>query len=201
MAARNIAAALVETGEEAMTWLLELAPKSAEIFYGASETLDSIGYTQHIHHNPDYKNLHDEVEAEADPAKQRELRRLSSVAEYYLGSVQAIAETGEILVASTSGSQVGAYAYGAKHLILVAGTQKICATLDDANFIRNVDDLLSQEILIAGSPQAVREQVQRAVDETGVNYFSCIFSWGDLTHDQVMQSLDLFTREVMPNVS
>lgn len=69
------------------------------------------------------------------------------------------------------------------------------------DFIRNFDDLLPQEIVIAGSPQSVREQVQRAVDETGINYFCSIFSWGDLTHEQVMRSMDLFVKEVMPNVS
>ena len=49
-----------------------------------------------------------------------------------MGSVQAIAETGEIVVASGSGSQIGAFAYGARRVILVAGTQKICPTLAEA---------------------------------------------------------------------
>lgn len=69
------------------------------------------------------------------------------------------------------------------------------------DFVRNFDDLLPREIVIAGSPQTVREQVQRAVDETGINYFCSIFSWGDLTHRQVMRSMELFVKEVMPNVS
>ena len=32
-------------------------------------------------------------------------------------------------------------------------------------FLRDFDDLLPKEIIIAGSPQSVREQVQQAVDE------------------------------------
>ena len=68
----------------------------------------------------------------ADPAKQRDMRRLATVSEYIIGSVQAIAETGEIVVASGSGSQLGAFVFGAKYVILVAGTQKICPTLTDA---------------------------------------------------------------------
>ena len=63
------------------------------------------------------------------------LRKLwwdSSIAEYFIGSVQAIAETGEIVIASASDSQISAYAFGAKNVILVAGTQKICADLADA---------------------------------------------------------------------
>ncbi len=72
---------------------------------------------------------------------------------------------------------------------------------DFLDFVRNFDDLLAQEIIIAGSPETVGEQVQRAVDETGINYFCSIFSWGDLSHQQVMRSMELFVQEVMPHVT
>ncbi len=66
--------------------------------------------------------------------------------------------------------------------------------------VSNFDELQPQGIVIAGSPKSVREQVRRTIDETGINYFCSIFSWGDLTHQQVMRSIDLFAREVMPHV-
>ena len=130
--ARNIETIVVEDGAAAYTQLLQMVPEGADIFPNTSETLDSIGYTAYVHQNPRYNNLHDAMEAATDPAQQRELRRLTTVAEYFIGSVQAIAETGEIVVASSSGSQIGAYVYGAKYVILVAGTQKICPSLDEA---------------------------------------------------------------------
>ena len=74
------------------------------------------------------------------------------------------------------------------------------AGYDFLNFIRDFDDLESREIVIAGSPSTVREQVQRAIDESGVNYFCPILAWGDLTPDQVMRSMSLFVDEVMPNL-
>ena len=74
------------------------------------------------------------------------------------------------------------------------------AGYDFLNFIRDFDDLGSREIVIAGSPSTVTERVQRAIDETGVNYFCSIFAWGDLTPDQVMRSMGLFVDEVMPNL-
>ena len=132
LAARNMEAIVVENGDKALEALKELVPPGSEVYFSTSETLDAIGYTEFLHDNPSYKNLHAQVEAEPDPAKQGEMRRLASVADYYVGSVQAIAETGEILVASASGSQIGAYAYAAKNLVLVAGTQKLCPTLSDA---------------------------------------------------------------------
>ena len=129
---RNIEATLADSGEIARDLLIGMVPEGAEIFNNTSETLDSIGYTEYLNNTNKYKDLHKALMAERDPDQQRELRRLSSVAEYVVGSVQAIAETGEVVIASSSGSQLGAYVYGAKHVILVAGTQKICPTLEGA---------------------------------------------------------------------
>ena len=68
-------------------------------------------------------------------------------------------------------------------------------------FLSDVDQLIAEEKIIAGSPATVRDQVQRAVNESGINYFCSIFAFGDLTHDQIMRSMDLFVREVRPLVN
>ena len=132
LAARNIEAILVGSGEEGLAKLKELVPEGSEVFVNTSETLKTIGYTDYMHGNDRYVNLHDQMTALPDPAAQREFRRKTTTAEYFVGSVQAISETGEIVVASGSGSQIGAYSFGARRLILVAGTQKICPTLAEA---------------------------------------------------------------------
>ena len=132
LTARNVEAILMEDGAAALSKLQELVPEGSEVFVNTSETLTTIGYTEYMHGNDRYVNLHDRMMAHADPAEQREFRRKTTIADYFVGSVQAIAETGEIVVASGSGSQVGAYSYGARRLILVAGTQKICPTLTEA---------------------------------------------------------------------
>ena len=132
LAVRNVEAFLVENREAGLAKLLELVPEGSEVFVNTSETLVTIGYTEYMHGNERYVNLHDRMMAQPDPAAQREFRRKTTIADYFVGSVQAIAETGEIVIASSSGSQIGAYAYGARRLILVAGTQKICPTLAEA---------------------------------------------------------------------
>ena len=129
---RNISALAVDSTDEAFKLLLTLVPSGSEVYCGTSETLNSIGFPEYIRNNPDYRSLDREFESESDPRNKQELRRLSSISEYYIGSVQAISETGEVVVASSSGSQIGAYAFGAKHVILVSGTQKICPSLSDA---------------------------------------------------------------------
>lgn len=130
--ARNINALVAETGEEAKEQLAHMIPEGAAVFKSTSETLDSIGYSDYLRQSGHYQDLQAAIGAESDPAKQRELRRLSTVAEYFIGSVHAIAVTGEVVIASGSGSQIGAYVYGAKHVIWVASVQKICPTLTDA---------------------------------------------------------------------
>ena len=132
LAARNVEARLAGSREEALAVLKELVPEGSEVFINTSETLVTIGYTEYMHGNDNYVNLHDRMMALTDPVEQREFRRKTTVADYFVGSVQAIAESGEIVLASSSGSQIGAYAYGARRVILVAGTQKICSTLAEA---------------------------------------------------------------------
>jgi len=59
-----------------------------------------------------------------------EIRRLGAAPDVMLGSVHAITETGSLLAASMSGSQLGPYVSGAGRVILVVGTQKIVPDLE-----------------------------------------------------------------------
>jgi alkanesulfonate monooxygenase SsuD/methylene tetrahydromethanopterin reductase-like flavin-dependent oxidoreductase (luciferase family) len=52
--------------------------------------------------------------------------------------------------------------------------------------------------VVAGSPSSIREYME-AYLETGANYFVCSFQWGSLTHEQAIQSIELFVSEVMPH--
>jgi len=130
---RNIETFVVENRQEALRKLIELVPEGAEVMTGGSTTLEEIGYDKYlIAHPKKYQNWKNKIFSEKDAKKQAELRRLSTVSEYYIGSVHGIAETGEIVIASATGSQLGAYAYGARHIIWVAGTQKIVPSLETA---------------------------------------------------------------------
>jgi hypothetical protein len=51
---------------------------------------------------------------------------------YYLGSVHAVTEEGEMLIASNTGSQLPHLVYTSPNLVLVVSTQKIVPTLQDA---------------------------------------------------------------------
>jgi hypothetical protein len=67
-----------------------------------------------------------------------EIRRLTASPDVMLGSVHAVTETGSLLTASMSGSQLGPYASGAGRVVLVVGTQKIVADVEEG--LRRIDE-------------------------------------------------------------
>jgi len=130
--ARNINVELVDTKEDALRKINKLIPPGKEVMTGGSTTLDQIGFTELMKSGKHpWKNLKDGIFSEKDPVKQMELRKKSVTSEYFLGSVHAVAETGEILDVSATGSQIGSYAFSSDNVIWIVGTQKIVPTLEE----------------------------------------------------------------------
>jgi hypothetical protein len=68
-----------------------------------------------------------------DPKTQfPEMRRLGAGPDVVIGSVHAVTETGELVIASATGSQLGPYAAGAGKAIWVVGAQKVVPDLEAA---------------------------------------------------------------------
>ena len=129
---RGVEAIVVPDRVAALAKVKELIPQGVSIDNGSSRTLEEIGLIDLLKEGQHgWNNLHAAVVAEKDPAKQMMLRKEALMSDYYLGSVHAISETGEMVDASASGSQIPALAFTAKHLVLVAGTQKLVSTLAD----------------------------------------------------------------------
>jgi alkanesulfonate monooxygenase SsuD/methylene tetrahydromethanopterin reductase-like flavin-dependent oxidoreductase (luciferase family) len=59
---------------------------------------------------------------------------------------------------------------------------------------------LERGTLLVGSPATVRERLREYLERTGANYFIGTYAFGSLPIDQVLKSVDLFAREVMPAV-
>lgn len=120
---------VVENGKAAKEKVLELIPQNSEVTTMTSVTLETTGIAKEInesaHFNPTRPKL---MDANANPQEQHRLRVSP---EYTLGSVHAVTEEGNVLIASASGSQLPAYAYGAKKVILVVGAQKIVKNTEE----------------------------------------------------------------------
>jgi len=131
--ARGITAEVVQTREEALARLRTHIPAGASLSTGASLTLKEIGFEELLlSGSHPWKNLKAEYLAEKDTARQLLLRRQSTLADYYLGSVHAVSQTGQLVIASMTGSQLSPYAYAASNVIWVVGAQKITPSLDEA---------------------------------------------------------------------
>lgn len=130
---RNVRAQFATDKKDALARLIGLIPTGAEVMTGSSMTLEQIGFLDMLKSGEHrWKNLKDAILAEKDPAKQLDLRMKGTLSEYFVGSVQAVTQAGEVVIASASGSQISAYAYSAKNVIWIVGAQKIVPTLDEA---------------------------------------------------------------------
>ncbi|KKQ03924.1 MAG: hypothetical protein US18_C0011G0020 [Parcubacteria group bacterium GW2011_GWB1_36_5] len=130
---RNVEAFAVESGSVALAKIKELIPKGASVMNGASVTLEQIGFVDYLKEGKHgWNNLHEGIVAEKDPAKQSMLRKLALTSDYYLGSVHALSETGEFIIASNTGSQLSHIVFSSPNIIFVVSTKKIVPTLPDA---------------------------------------------------------------------
>jgi len=130
---KGIEAEVVQTRAEALTKIKELIPAGVSVMNGASVTLEEVGFVDYLKEGKHgWNNLHEAILAEKDPAKQSALRRQSVLSDYYLGSVHALAETGELVIASNTASQLPHVVFTSPNIIFVVGAQKIVPTLDEA---------------------------------------------------------------------
>lgn len=130
---RGVAVDLVPDGKSAFLRLIELIPPGADVTNGGSTTLKEIGFIDYLEqgkHGWRYRRA--EILAEADKEKRERLRRAATTADYIVGSVNALALTGQAVCTDTGGTRVGAYCYGAGSVIWVVGTNKVVASLADA---------------------------------------------------------------------
>ena len=130
---RNVEAFVVENSSEALAKIKDLIPEGASVMNGASVTLEQIGFVDYLKSKKHgWNNLHEAILEEKDPAKQAILRKQAVLSDYYLGSVHALAETGEFIIASNTGSQLPHIVFTSPNLIFVVSTKKIVPTLPDA---------------------------------------------------------------------
>ena len=129
--ANNIHTLIAENGEEAKRLFFELLPEGAEIFLGASVTLETLGIKDEIDQSGRYDAVRPKIFAMNRETQGREIRKLGGAPDYAAGSVHAVTEDGQVLIASNSGSQLGPYASGAGKVIWVVGAQKIVKDLNE----------------------------------------------------------------------
>ena len=120
----GMTAKVVTNGAAAKAKVLELIPSGAEVMNMTSVTLDTISVAAEMQ-TERFRSVRKRLEQMDRTTQSAEMQRLGAAPEWVVGSMHAVTVDGHALVASNSGSQLPAYAYGAQHVIWIVGAQKI----------------------------------------------------------------------------
>ena len=138
LAAKNFAVEILDDAAAARTRIKDLIPAGASVFTGASETLRLSGIEEDINNSGRYDALRSRGTTMDRATQMDEIRRMLASPDVIVGSVAAVTETGSLVVASASGSQLTGYAGGSARAIWVVGAQKVVPDLSTA--LRRVED-------------------------------------------------------------
>jgi hypothetical protein len=154
----NFAVEILDGAAAARARVPDLIIEGASVFTGASETLRLSGIEEDINESGRYDAIRPRGLAMDRVTQMDEIRRMIASPDVIVGSVAAVTETGSLVVASASGSQLTGYAGGSARAIWIVGAQKVVPDLNTA--LRRVEDhclpLESDRAMKAyGQPSAV----------------------------------------------
>ncbi|MFF4362682.1 nuclear transport factor 2 family protein [Streptomyces sp. NPDC001604] len=136
--AGGFAAEILDDAAAARVRIKDLVPEGAGVFTGASETLRLSGIDEDINGSGRYDAIRPRVLAVDRATGADEIRRLVAAPDFVVNSVAAVTETGSLVLASGSGSQIPANGGGAGHAIWIVGAQKVVPDLSTA--LRRVEE-------------------------------------------------------------
>ena len=170
---RNVAVHVFDDGERAREHLRDQIPDGAEVMDGHSTTLEEIGFTDDLEDADGFEYLGNRIGEIDDDEERSRARREATTADVFVDSVNAIAESGELLGANALGNAVGAWPFGAETLLLVGSTNKIVDDWETAvervrEFAYPLEDARAQEAYGQGSVvgKLVSLEYERVDDRT-----------------------------------
>ena len=155
MAKRNIEGFYCDTKEEAVRIILELMPEGSTAGWGGSVTLDQLGIKEKL--VEEGYTVYDR--GKADRSERAAVMKKAHTADFFLSSANAITHDGIIVNIDGAGNRVSAICSGPKHVLIIAGINKIEPTLDTA-----IDRVQNK----ATPPNALRLHAKTPCSETGI---------------------------------
>jgi LUD domain len=138
LTAHGFTVEILDDAAAARTRITDLIPEGASVFTGASETLRLSGIDADINTSGRYDAVKPRGLTMDRVRDLHKIWQMMSTPDVIVGSVHAVTETGSLVVASASGSQLPAYAGGAARAIWIVGAQKVVPDLSAA--LRRVED-------------------------------------------------------------
>jgi|SRR5690242_7206672 hypothetical protein len=158
LAAHGFTVEILNDAAAARVRIKDLIPAGASVFTGASETLRLAGIEEDINAGGRYDAIRARGQAMNRATQLAEIWRLMSTPDVVMGSVHAVTETGSLVIASASGSQLPGYAGGSLRAIWVVGAQKVVPDLSTA--LRRVEEHClplesGRAMTVYGKPSAI----------------------------------------------
>ncbi len=124
---------VVDDLDAARQAVLARIPPGSSVMTNTSVTLQDTGIADAVNDGGPYDSARNKMFALDFATQAQQMKAIGGQPDYALGSVHAITSDGTLVIASASGSQLASYAWGAAHVIFVAGAQKLVPTLQAAH--------------------------------------------------------------------
>lgn len=149
--ANGIKTLIAENAEDAKRLFFDLVPEGSEVFLGSSVTLETLGIQGEVDKSGRFDALRPKMFAMNRETQAREIRKTVGAPDYAAGSVHAVTEDGQVLIASNTGSQLGPYASGAGKVIWLVGAQKLVKDLNEGlkriqDYVKPLEEEHMQEL-------------------------------------------------------
>ncbi|MDR1616569.1 MAG: lactate utilization protein [Syntrophomonadaceae bacterium] len=166
-AKRNIEGFYCENRQAAVEKILEIIPESETVSCGGSQTLRELGLHEILKEKR--YNFLDPDDAQGGSAKD-EIAHQALAADYFLMSANAVSMSGELVNVDGYGNRVAALIFGPKHVLVIAGLNKVepdlaTAVLRVKNFAAPLcmllfkQDYVSYDELAQAAAEACRQMV------------------------------------------
>lgn len=134
--ANNFEVYLAKTREEAKKIVSEeILPKTGakSISWGGSMTYTATGLYEVLKGKPGIEVL-DTYDKTLAPEQMLELRRKALLVDLFVTGTNAVTESGMLVNLDMTGNRVAAIAFGPRHVVILAGRNKVVSDLDEAMF-------------------------------------------------------------------
>ena len=117
------------TRAEALEQVLALMPEGCTVGWGGAVSASQVGVQAAVHAG-NYNVI--DRDQFADPAEKLRCMRECFNADFFITGANAISMDGQMVNIDGNGNRAGMIVYGPKNIIVVAGMNKVCPTVEDA---------------------------------------------------------------------
>lgn len=147
---RHFEAYYCASKEEALAKALELIPEGSSVGWGGAISAQQIGLMDALN-GGNYVTI-DRDKAKNPEEKEKAMRECFG-ADFFLTGANGLSIDGQMVNIDGNGNRVGAIIYGPKHVIVVAGMNKVCESIDDAVIrARSIAAPMNQQRFLGKAP-------------------------------------------------